>query len=197
MSILDKAKLKDTFNKFSNTAKNTAENVVNATKEGASTVAKKSGELVEISKLTVNINSLESNIKKIHGEIGSIIADKHEKGIYIDPELVSKCDEILKFKNDINEMQTKISKLKAKKICPNCKHEVESEIKFCPHCGAEIPLEEENTPESSNVILGEEVETIEAEIVDDNTQSEECPCCQNSEENTECECNCKDNKTEE
>lgn len=197
MSILDKVKLKDTFNKLSNTAKNTAENVVNATKDGASTVAKKSSELVEISKLTVNINSLESNIKKMYSEIGTIIADKHEKGIYIDPELVSKCDEILRFKNDINEMQTKIFKLKSKKVCPNCRHEVESEIKFCPHCGAELPLEEENIAVSSDVILGEEVETVEAEIVDDNTQSEECPCCENSEGNTECNCTCKDNKIEE
>jgi hypothetical protein len=173
MAIINKNALKDTLSKLSNTAKDTAESVVKVTKESATTVAKKSTELVEISKLTVNINSEESKIKDLYCEIGQTVYEKHSKGIYIDPDLVAACNEILEKNKAIDDMKEKISQLKNKKSCPECGNEMDVHVKFCTKCGAEQSI------------------TIDGELViEDTSENSTCDC--SCEENEPCNCECSE-----
>lgn len=105
--------LKNTLNKLKQNATDTATSIAKTAKDGSALVAKKSSNLIEISKLTVSINSQESKIKEVYAEIGKKVCEKHENGLYIDPELVEDCDYILKLKSDINEMKEKIQALKS------------------------------------------------------------------------------------
>lgn len=129
---------KNTFSKIKKTAVDTASTVAQSAKESSAVVAKKSGELIEISKLTVSINSNESKMKDLYSEIGKKVFEKHENGQYIDPELVENCNEILALKTSINEMKQKINELRNKKICTNCDTSLPEDTAFCPKCGNKI-----------------------------------------------------------
>lgn len=178
MPIINKNNLKNTFSKLSNIAKDTAENVMNVTKEGASTVAKKSGELVEISKLNMNINSEEATIKTLYHKIGQVVFEKHEAGNYIDPELVEACNKILDIKRNISEMNEKISQLKNQKTCSACKSKLNLDVKFCSKCGAV-----QEVPDVNNIVEDEHTEKcncVENEVCDCSTYEKETNCeCEN------------------
>ncbi|MEA4827380.1 MAG: zinc-ribbon domain-containing protein [Clostridium sp.] len=129
---------KNTFSKIKKTAVDTASTVAQSAKESSAVVAKKSGELIEISKLTVSINSNESKMKDLYSEIGKKVFEKHENGQYIDPELVENCNEILALKTSINEMKQNVNEIRNKKICTNCDTSLSEDTAFCPKCGNKI-----------------------------------------------------------
>lgn len=104
---------KDTFSKIRKTAMDTASTVAQSAKEGSVALAKKSGELIEVSKLTLSINSEEAKIKELYSEIGEKVFEKHASGHYIDPELVENCNEITAVNNKIKELKDKIEDIKA------------------------------------------------------------------------------------
>lgn len=127
---------KDAISKIKKTAIDKASTVAQSAKEGSAVIAKKSEELVEISKLTVSISSAEVKIKDIYAEIGRHLCEKHEHGIYIDPDLVESCNEVIKLKTNVKNMQDTILQLKNKKRCPECEESFEAETPFCPKCGS-------------------------------------------------------------
>ncbi|WMJ79859.1 hypothetical protein RBU49_13425 [Clostridium sp. MB40-C1] len=129
---------KNVISKITKTTIDTAEVVAQTAKEGSAKIAKKSEELVEVSKLTVSINSEESKIKDIYTEIGKIVCEKHENGMYIDPDLVEQCNDVLDLKNKIREMKNRVIQIKNKKVCPECEETLNSETMFCPKCGTNI-----------------------------------------------------------
>ena len=103
---------KDTFSKIRKTAIDTASTVAQSAKEGSAALAKKSSELIEISKLTISINSEEAKIKELYSEIGKKVFEKHASGHYIDPELVENCNEITALYSKIKELNDKIEDIK-------------------------------------------------------------------------------------
>lgn len=111
---------KNAISKLKKTAIDTASTVTQSAKEGSAVIAKKSEELVEISKLTVSISSTETKIQDIYAEIGRQLCEKHEHGMYIDPDLVENCNEVIKLKTNVKNMKDTILQLKNKKCCPKC-----------------------------------------------------------------------------
>lgn len=168
--------LKGAISKIRKTAVDTASTVAQSAKEGSAVIAKKSEELVEISKLTVSISSTEAKIKDIYSEIGRQLCEKHEAGIYIDPDLVENCNEVIKLKTNVKNMKDTILQLKNKKRCPECEESFEAETAFCPKCGSStenIVVEFSETDEAVK-ISGNSEETIndqetilKAEIIDE------------------------------
>lgn len=130
--------LKNTFSKIKKTAVDTASTVAQSAKESSAVVAKKSGELIEVSKITVSITSNESKMKDLYSEIGKKICQKHEDGLYIDPELVESCNEVLTLKTSIKEMKQKVNELRNKKVCTNCDTSLPEDTTFCPKCGNKV-----------------------------------------------------------
>lgn len=127
---------KDTIAKIKKTAIDKASTVAHSAKEGSAVIAKKSEELVEISKLTVSISSQEAKIEDIYAEIGKQLCEKHEHGIYVDPDLVESCNEVIKLKTNVNNMKDTILQLKNKNSCPECQESFESETTVYPKCGS-------------------------------------------------------------
>lgn len=104
---------KNAFSKIKKTAVDTASNVAQSAKESSAVIAKKSGELIEISKLNLAINSEESKIKEIYQEMGKRVFEKHINGYYIDPDLVQDCTEISLINEKIKGLKAKIDDIKA------------------------------------------------------------------------------------
>lgn len=130
------------------------------TKKVASTAkaaAKKSSELVEVTKLNMSIGTEEENIKKIYTEIGKAVYEKYAKGEAIDNIFIGQCERIVEIEKNIEEMKKKILDMKNTKLCPNCSAELEKDVAFCPKCGAK-----QDIPESQPV--QEEEKTVESEL---------------------------------
>lgn len=117
------------------------ENVKSVVSDGARAVAKKSGELVEASKIQYAIFDLNNDIKKLYSEIGKLT---YEATI-----LDEDCAEEIKMKCEIVEAKlAKIRNLKNKETgtsfkCPVCNRPTSGDNAYCPSCGSNMSVDAE------------------------------------------------------
>jgi RNA polymerase subunit RPABC4/transcription elongation factor Spt4 len=105
----------------------------------AQAAAKKSSEIVGVTKLNMNINSEEDKIKALTVEIGKLVVEKFKAGETLAPELAEKCTVISEIEETIKGLREKIREVKNIRICESCGAELERTITFCPKCGAKQP----------------------------------------------------------
>ncbi|HHV28382.1 zinc ribbon domain-containing protein [Acetivibrio mesophilus] len=119
----------------------------------AKVAAKKSSDMVEITKLNFNIGSEEDKIKKTYTQIGEIVYHSYEKGEEIPQDLKELCEKVVATKKSIEKMRQQILSLKNIKICPTCKEELPEEVAFCPKCGTKqevvVPVVQEEKAEDN------------------------------------------------
>lgn len=111
-------------------------NITKKVTETAKVAAKKSGEMVELTKLKMNISSEEDKIEKEYAQMGKIVFETFERGEKVGEEFEAHCEKIASYRENIKAMKDQILKLKNVKTCPECGEEVDSEALFCPKCGA-------------------------------------------------------------
>ena len=149
----------------------------------AKVAAKKSSDMVEITKLNFNIGSEEDKIKKTYTQIGEIVYHSYEKGEEIPQDLKELCEKVVATKKSIEKMRQQILSLKNIKICPTCKEELPEEVAFCPKCGTKqevvVPVVQEEKAEDNVLLFGPKIleflrpelrELIEPERLDQLTQ---------------------------
>lgn len=143
----------DFFNKLGKKASETYQ----VTKEKAVNI---SGEL----KLRGKISELKDKIEKIYNEIGVVVYNEIKDGKDVaKEEIISKCEEISRLKDEISKLEAEILTFKKVKKCPNCGNELELDAEFCSKCGKEQPkIEKVEVKES------EPEETKEAEVIEVN-----------------------------
>lgn len=127
------------IDKLSKIAKSVGDEAVNA--------AKKSGELIEITKLNHAISAEEDKISAILPKMGTICYQRYKNGENIDPELLNYCKKIDDIKAGIATLKEKILEVRNVKICAGCGTELAPEIVFCSKCGAK----QEAAPETTAV----------------------------------------------
>lgn len=111
------------------------ENLGKKVSVAAQAAAKKSGELVEITKLNVNINSEEDKIQKLYSQIGKAIYEKYNASGITDDEVAELCKTIAAHKENIQSLREKIAELKGTKQCIGCGAEMDRNQLFCSKCG--------------------------------------------------------------
>ena len=109
--------------------------------EVAQAAAKKSGELVEITKLNVNINSEEDKIQKLYIAIGKLVFENYNGGptTY---DVSAQCEEIKQHEQAIKVLKDKIIDVKGNKICVSCGASMDKAQVFCSKCGAKNEVEQ-------------------------------------------------------
>lgn len=80
--------------------------------KAAQVAAKKSSDLVEITKLNANISSEEDHIKTCYRKMGEICFNKFEQGEILDEEQIAYCKEIISHQEKINELKQKVAEIK-------------------------------------------------------------------------------------
>jgi hypothetical protein len=117
------------------------ENFTRKVTETAKAAAKKSSDLVEVTKLNMSIGSEEDKIEKVFKEIGKTVYESFARGENVDEMFTDKCKEISAYEENIKEMRNKVLELKNTKVCPNCREELDIEVAYCSKCGTkqEIP----------------------------------------------------------
>jgi len=116
--------------------------------EAAQTAVKKSGELVEITKLNMSIGSEEEKIQKLYAKMGKAIYDMYCSGEDIPEALKEDCEAIKGHEQAIEGFRAKIREIKNSSVCANCGAEIDNESAFCSKCGAKIESKEEAKTES-------------------------------------------------
>ena len=106
------------------------ERVVNAGKSSAS----KSGELVEIAKLSLQISTKEEDIAKVYREIGEKVYDAY-KNADVNVEVEPLCEELDRLFAELEELKSRRAKLRDEHACPGCGKMVKEGHAFCHHCG--------------------------------------------------------------
>lgn len=136
------------------------ENLGKTISGAAQTAAKKSGEMVEITKINMSIGSEEDKIEKLQTEIGKKVYDSSVAGTPISlDDFKDMCNEITERSNTIKDLKAKILEVKSIKLCTSCGAELEREVQFCNKCGtkqevveapeAAAPAEEPKCPKCS------------------------------------------------
>lgn len=106
------------------------ERVVSAGKSAAN----KSGELVEIAKLSLQISAKEEDIAKVYREIGEKVYDAF-KNADVQIEVEPLCEELDRLFAELEELKSRRAKLRDEHACPGCGKMVKEGHAFCHHCG--------------------------------------------------------------
>jgi ribosomal protein L40E len=117
------------------TLKDNLSKIAKSVGSGAANVAKKSGSVMGITKLNINIQSEEDKIRALHSQIGVIIYSKYKNQENIDTDLVTICKKIQEHQGRVKELNEKILNIKKVKLCEKCENELELEATFCEKCG--------------------------------------------------------------
>lgn len=112
------------------------ENITRKVTDTAKAAAKKSGDIVELTKLNMSIGTEENKIEKAYIGIGKIVYDGFKKGEDVSQDLKEHCEKIKSCEENIDEIRQKIFELKKVKICTSCNAELDIEVAFCSKCGA-------------------------------------------------------------
>ena len=112
------------------------ENLGKKVGEAAQAAAKKSGELVEVTKLNVNINSEEDKIQKLYAQIGKVVFEKYNASGIAEDDVQEACENIKVHEQNIRTLRDKISEVKGTKQCVGCGADMDKDQIFCSKCGA-------------------------------------------------------------
>ncbi len=133
------------------------ENLGKKVGEAAQAAAKKSGELVEVTKLNVSINSEEDKIQKLYTQIGKTVYEKFAASGMADDEVLESCNSIVAIEQNIKVLREKIAEVKGTKQCVGCGIEMERSQVFCSKCGTKneltpAPTAEEPAQKAATVV---------------------------------------------
>ncbi|MCL1858665.1 MAG: hypothetical protein FWF92_05470 [Oscillospiraceae bacterium] len=145
------------------------DNLGKVVNETAKKAIKASGNVVELTKTSLNIKFDEVKRDSFFKEIGKIVYNTYK----ISPE--SAVDEILDFCKCIDEIEnsiiiqkSKVAAIQNKKYCVDCGVILGRSVNYCYSCGSKQP-----------------------EIIDEDESDEDCCCCC-SEDAEEAECDCEE-----
>lgn len=101
----------------------------------AKAAAKKSGSVVEVTRLNMNINTEEEKVRKIYSDMGKQLYEDYTEGKSVGDKIQEYCIKIDEIISNIDEMREKILELRNIKACPNCGMELDIEMEYCYKCG--------------------------------------------------------------
>ncbi len=119
------------------------EKVKSAVGSAAQTVGKKSGEVVEFSKIKYAMYEAKGEIKDIKEEIGGAVYDSYKNNTPLDEIVKEKCARIDELTKRIGEYESQLDNYKSMVKCPQCGKSVKDENNFCPECGAKLAVDKQ------------------------------------------------------
>lgn len=121
------------------------------------TVAVKTNDFVDITKLTLTVNDVEKKISEIQKEIGKLVYEQYLSGNETD--FSELCQQIDEFNSELDALKTQIAEIKSNTVCPECGQNNNKKSDFCSKCGAK--LAKDTSEESEDKVI--EVTDFDAE----------------------------------
>lgn len=111
------------------------ENLGKKVGEAAQAAAKKSSEIVEVTKLNANIGSEEDKIQKLYTQIGKAIYEEFISPGETKEDFKALCSQITEHEQNIKALREKIADVKGTRQCASCGAELDKSQIFCSKCG--------------------------------------------------------------
>jgi len=108
-------------------------------KETANSAVQSTGEMLEVAKLNLDVRSAEDKINALFAKMGKLVFATYEDGKMKDPEMIELCEKVKTAYVNVEELRRKILELRNKKMCVQCKAELNDTDPFCNKCGAMQP----------------------------------------------------------
>lgn len=147
-------------------------------KDTAESAGKIAGDMVELTRMKMQVAQYKSELSKAHEKLGAMIYNMM-KVDEEDTSAVNVCiDEIDYILDKIQEAEEKVKELRKVSCCQSCGMEIPADACFCPKCGAKIerPVAKTEEPvESEETEEAEAAETPEAPEVPEAPEAAEAP----------------------
>ena len=111
------------------------EKILSDLKQTFNSAVKKSGELVELTKVKLAATDIKNNIRTRYaklGELAYLTAKGEEVSAELAENLVAEIDDL---KIALSDHEAKAADLSNKKVCAHCGKASSTEASFCPACG--------------------------------------------------------------
>ncbi len=120
------------------------DNALSKTKEVFDVAAKKTDEVVTVEKQKFNISSLKSKREKDYADLGRVYFEMIKNDTSLSDEVRNLVDAITEKSEEIDRLNQDIQNIKNKRICPNCKANIDVNSSYCNNCGEKLNFESEN-----------------------------------------------------
>lgn len=109
----------------------------------AKEATRKSGEILEVTKLKFELSKLEKEVENNLAGLGALVYQKF-KGIGdVDDEIDRLCQSTARVEDEMKAVNQQIDRLQPKSLtCPECKVELPAGGKFCSYCGTNVGKED-------------------------------------------------------
>lgn len=111
------------------------DNITKRVTDTAKAAAKKSGSVVEVTRLNMNISAEEEKVRKIYADMGKQLYEDYTEGKIVGEKLLEHCERIDEIVSNIDVMREKVLELRNVKACPNCGMELDIDMTYCYKCG--------------------------------------------------------------
>lgn len=111
-------------------------------KNAADVASKKTGEVVESSKIRYQMKQIEWEIEKAYAKLGAIVYESKKSDDNFDEVIQLAVREIDDLKQRYDELAGKLRDYKNVVKCPGCGRENENTDSFCSRCGSPLIHEE-------------------------------------------------------
>ncbi len=120
------------------TVKNIIDKVKTTAHKTSEVTVKKTGEIWEITKLTMRLSELNSKTEQALIDIGEIVYDA-----FLDPNsdtehVDSLLDAIHENRKEIRDIKERIDEIRQVKLCHCCDKKINREDTFCKYCGEKV-----------------------------------------------------------
>ncbi len=119
------------------------------------TVAGKTNNLVDVTKLNLALNEAERKIVALYEKIGETVYAKYTEGALSCDEFDEILKEIDAFKAEQESIKAQIAELKNAITCPECGVNNDKGSEFCSKCGAKLSAEDEKAEEDKVIEVTE------------------------------------------
>lgn len=106
--------------------------------KGTEIIGRKSGEMLEITKIKLDMASEKDKLEELYEEIGKAVYDTYKKGELQFPEVADKCKLIDDIHYRIRRLKQKIAEIKGGSICRDCGEVVSPTQRYCHQCGRKL-----------------------------------------------------------
>jgi len=109
----------------------------------AKEVTRKSGDLLEVTKLKYEMSRLEKEMENNLAGLGTVVYQKFKGVGDMDDEIDRLCQSTTRLEEEISALELQIQKLQPKTLtCQQCKVDLPQGGKFCSFCGSVVPAED-------------------------------------------------------
>lgn len=115
-------------------------------KNAADVATKKTGEVLETSKLRYQLKQVEWEIEKAYAKLGAILYESKKNSDNYEEVIQLAISEVDDLKERFDEINDKLRNYKNASKCPNCSRENDISDSFCSRCGAPL-VNEDPAPE--------------------------------------------------